>query len=80
MYFIIFPQIAVISLKHESFRYVVKQGVAKSPVSVLGTPIINKDGSKGIFRDYAIPNPSLAFAKKGNKTYNRAALPASGFV
>jgi len=71
-------EIAVISPKHESFRYVVKQGVAQRPVSVLGTPIINEDGSKGIFRDYAIPNPS--YRKKGNRTLNRVALPASGFI
>jgi hypothetical protein len=75
----IYFQIAMSGKQHSHIRYNVRKGVAKPVKNRFGTPITLKDGSKGIFRDRAVP--SHQFQPKKNMTSNRAvALPIQGFV
>ena len=62
----------------EGFRYSVQNGIARKQKNPFGTLLTRSDGTKEIFRDYAIPSPN--YQPHYNATLNRVALPTQGFV
>jgi hypothetical protein len=52
--------------------------VAKTSKSPLGTPVIRIDGSKGFFRDLAVPTGQIQTLR--NENLNRETLPEAGLM
>jgi hypothetical protein len=69
----------MISKKYEGFRFIVKNGVAKTLRNPFGTPKRMRDGSMGIFRDMAVPSHQFQSSQR-NESVDRVALPTQGFV